>query len=125
MSRILSVLILIEKAEYHFHNDVSDAYRGDVYGAIRATHEPSKKYVGKIDYAAGRGHVHVHMIDVDKAHQGKGLATHMMNHLKAEFPHTKVHWGMTTPEGETFKRGYYKHKQPVSKIDKLGYSYSQ
>jgi hypothetical protein len=63
------------------------------------------------------------MNDVDKDHQGHGLATKMMNHLKAGFKGRKINWGMTTPEGKAFKRAYYSKTRTLPAIDKLGYSF--
>jgi len=125
LSRLLAenCYLAEEGGDYRFNNDVNDAYRGDVYGSVRATHLPSKSYVGRIAYAASPREVHIHMIEVDKEHQHHGLATRMMNHLRAEFPKRKIKWGMTTPEGTAFRRSYYSKPQTLPTIDKSGFSY--
>jgi hypothetical protein len=43
-------------------NDVRDAYRGDVYGAVKVIDEKSRTYVASLPYAAGRQVVDIHHI---------------------------------------------------------------
>lgn len=93
----------------YISNDVRDAYRGDVYGSIRAV--MGDNYAGKIDYASGGGKVGVHMIETAPNYRRQGIATRMMDRLKAEFPGRVVKWGSTTPEGEAFKRAYYRGRK--------------
>ena len=90
-------------------NDVRDAYHGDVYGSIRAIIDNA--HVGKIDYASGGGKVGIHMIETAPQYRHQGIATRMMDRLKAEFPGRTVKWGGTTPEGEAFKRAYYRGRK--------------
>ncbi len=91
-----------------FWNDVRDAYRGDVYGSVYA--DQGDKRAGHLDYSAGGGKVRVQMIETDPAFRRQGVATGMMDKLKEEFPGHTIKWGMATPEGTAFKRGYYKSK---------------
>lgn len=96
-----------ESSPYTFHNDVTGASRGETYGAILAKHGPSNTNVGYIQYGASPQQTRIHDIQVHPDHRRNGVAASMMDHLKSEFPHNKVNWGMTTPEGEQFKRAYY------------------
>lgn len=93
----------------YINNDVRDAYRGDVYGTIRAN-GPNGEPVGHIDYASGGGKINIHMIQTAPTMIHKGIASQMMDRLKTEFPGHVVKWGGTTPEGEAFKRSYYKKR---------------
>jgi ribosomal protein S18 acetylase RimI-like enzyme len=92
---------------YTFSNDVTGASRGETYGAILAKHSPSNTNVGYIQYGASPQQTRIHDIQVHPDHRRNGVAASMMDHLKSEFPHNKINWGMTTPEGEKFKRAYY------------------
>ncbi len=95
----------------YIQNDVRDSYHGDVYGSIEAIVRNQR--VGKIDYASSGADnkTAVHMIETTPEARHHGIATHMMDRLKAEFPGRVVKWGGTTPEGEAFKRAYYGSKK--------------
>ena len=90
-------------------NNVRDAYRGDVHGTIEATFGGFR--IGKIDYASGGNQTSIHMIETEPGYRRTGIASQMMDRLKAEFPGRVVKWGSTTPEGEAFKRAYYRGKK--------------
>ena len=109
----------LPKGEYDIRNDVRDAHGNELYGTVRAATAAfvtdTKQYVGKIDYGAITGYkpeVSIHMIEVDPAHRGQGVASKMMDKLREEFTENgkapKINWGMTTPEGTAFKKAYLK-----------------
>jgi GNAT superfamily N-acetyltransferase len=86
------------------HNEVTDAYKGQINGRITATNNTGP--VGSLDWMQYGDTVTIAMIRVPEASQRQGIALKMLEFLQQEFPGKKILWGMTTPDGTKLQEAW-------------------
>lgn len=98
----------------HYGNDVFGSSHGQLDGQIQAR-GPNGSIGATLDYSVFEGDVHIKMIDVHPTIRRMGVATAMMDKLKAEYPNAKIHTGMTTPDGTPFVAAYERTRGAMAK----------
>lgn len=63
-----------------------------------------KKPVGGIDYTVFDDEVHIDWIETREGYRRRGIATAMLEQLRACNPGAPIHWGYTSEEGEALRR---------------------
>jgi len=91
-----------------FVNNYEDSYKGQhnfTLAAYNGKPQPDHANVlGYVEYSEFDDEVYVNYIFVGEKFRRQSVATALMNELKRLYPGTKIHIGMTTPEGsELFK----------------------
>jgi len=81
--------------------ETTGAYSGQIDLRIVARNE-SGEYLGRIDYAEFEGKAHINMLEVEKEHRRKGVATQLLSALEKEYSKEKVIRGMLTEDGAKF-----------------------
>lgn len=75
-----------------------DSVSGEYHGGWEAS--IADAYVGKLDYAYAPGYgVGIRMVEVVPEFRGQGIATALLERLRAEFPDKEIDPGMLTPDG--------------------------
>jgi hypothetical protein len=69
---------------------------------LRLTAKYRGRIVGFIDYSEYLGEPHIKFIETAQGFRRKGIATALMDRLQGEYSNTKIHQGMSTPEGTAF-----------------------
>lgn len=84
-------------------NHVTESYSGQINGILIAMDE-NRQLLGHIEWTQFEGKLSVSMIEVEKEHRRKGIATAMWKALKDEFPEAGIEpfGNYATTEGQAF-----------------------
>jgi ribosomal protein S18 acetylase RimI-like enzyme len=102
-----------------YENDIYDAHGNETYGTVRCK-GPNGQTVGYIDYSLYDDYeihtesgepaevIHIKMVETHRDARRKGIATKMLQKLKADNPGSLINWGGLTPDGGKFKKEFEK-----------------
>jgi ribosomal protein S18 acetylase RimI-like enzyme len=103
-----------------YENDIYDAHGNETYGTVRCK-GPNGQTVGYIDYSLYTDYdihtesgepaevIHIKMIETHPEARHRGIATKMLQKLKADCPGYLLNWGGLTPAGSAFREEFEKN----------------
>jgi hypothetical protein len=103
-----------------YENDIYDAHDNETYGTVRCK-GPNGQTVGYIDYSLYTDYeihtesgepaevIHIKMIETHRDARHRGIATKMLQKLKADNLGSLINWGGLTPEGNGFRQKFEKN----------------
>ena len=89
-----------------FQHEVTDSYKGELYGYSRLFDEKSGDLISYIDWSAEGKDVWVRTIETKDRFKRQGYATKLLDSLKDYFPNKKIIFSSTTEEGEGLRKAY-------------------
>lgn len=97
---------IIRKDGLVFQHEVTDSYKGELYGYSRLFDNDSGDLITYIDWSAEGGDVWIRMIETKDRFKRQGYASKLLDSLKEYFPNKQIVFSSTTEEGEGLRKAY-------------------
>lgn len=85
-------------------DNVTNMYSGQVNGTLSAKIEG--RVAGHLDWQSYQDGIMIAYVETSEDARGKGVATALLDRLKADNPGQWVEWGMMTPDGAKLREAY-------------------